>query len=457
MNRDRGRMGLAFGRMFRERQIYHRSDGVVRFIKLSSRSQIALATVLGASLLWVAYASVNVVFKEQIIVSKDQERRDQESAYRRRLQIAETAYDQVNALNYIYAREFDATITGLQGQHDALKSLVDNKSAVDRRIDALAETLSATGAPGGRQLKSTNRLMIDPVGREPTPRQSRISALRQEALHGIMNQRIAEGIDDDVLSDMRRETAELSSRQVVLMASLEEDMRQSIREMDRILSHTGVDISSVIARHRSAALTLAQNAVADSDAGDARFDSEFDGQGGPLIPAGTVSASASSAYFKSAARIQETLREMLTMHAALESVPLSTPMAVRHRMSSRFGPRWDPILKSRRAMHKGLDFAAPRNSPVIATAAGRVSFAGTRGGYGRTVEIDHGNGFKTRFAHLNRIKVRAGQQVKLHDVIGLLGSTGRSSGYHVHYEVQFRGRQVDPLKFIEAGRYVFES
>ncbi|MEM9421242.1 MAG: peptidoglycan DD-metalloendopeptidase family protein [Pseudomonadota bacterium] len=445
MARDRGRMGLAFGRLFRERQIYHRSDGVVRFVKLSSRSQIALATVLLASLLWVAYASVNAIFKEQIIISKDQERRDQEAAYRRRLQIAETAYDQVNAMNYIISREFDATITGLQGQHDALRSLVENKSAVDRRIEALSKTLSATGAPGGRQLKSSNRLMIDPVGREPTPRQSRISALRGEALRGIMDQQIAEGVDDDVLSEMRQETAELSARQVVLMASLEEDMRQNIREVTHILSHTGVDLTGLVDSHRTAALS--NNAADGTDT--------FSGQGGPLIPAN--SAAASTTYYKSAARIENILDEMVTLQSALGSIPISSPIAVRHRMSSRFGWRWDPIVKNRRAPHKGLDFAGPRNSPIIATAGGRVSFAGTRGGFGRTVEIDHGNGFKTRYAHLNRIKVRAGQRVELHDEIGLMGNTGRSTGTHLHYEVHFRGRQVDPLKFIEAGRYVFES
>ena len=448
MARDRGRMGSALGRFFRERQIYHRSEGIVRFIKLSARTQMALATVLGASLLWVAYASVNVVFKEQIIVSKDQERRDQEAAYRRRLQIAETAYDQVNALNYIYAREFDATITGLQGQHEALKSLVENKSAVDRRIEALADTLSATGAPGGRQPTSSNRLMVDPVGREPTPRQSRISALHDEALKGILDKRIAEGIDDEILEEMRQNTAELSARQVVLMAGLEEDMHNNIREIKRILDHTGIDFGPIIESQRSAAL---------SEATSLDGAEEFIGQGGPLIPESVDGVSASTAYYKSAARIAETLDYMTTMNSALESVPLSTPTKVRHRMSSRFGWRWDPKVKNRRARHLGLDFAGPRRSPVIATASGRVSFAGRRGGFGNTVEIDHGNGFKTRYAHLHSIKVKAGQQVDLHTVVGLLGNTGRSTGPHIHYEVHYRGRQVDPLKFIEAGRYVFES
>lgn len=446
-------MGRTVGRLFRERQIYHRSEGVVRFIKLSARTQMAMALVMGAALLWVAYASVNVVFKEQIIVSKEQQRRDQEAAYRRRLQVAEQAYDQVNTLNFIYAREFDATISSLNSQHEALRALVENKAALDNRVNALAETLSATGAPGGRKSDNVNRLMIDPVGREPTPRQSRISALREDALRSVVERRIAEGIEDGVLAKMRSDTAELSARQVVLLASLEEEMRHNIRETSRILDHTGVDLSWMVDRHQ--ALPIA-DASATTDIDDAALT----GQGGPFIPVsghGEATDPAGVAYFRSAARAASILEELADLNTALQSVPISSPIAVRHRMTSRFGWRWDPVKRNTRAAHRGLDFAAPRNSPIIATGSGRVSFAGVRGGFGRTVEIDHGNGFKTRYAHLNQISVRAGQRVELHDVIGLLGSTGRSTGNHVHYEVHYRGRQVDPLKFIEAGRYVFES
>jgi len=438
-------MGRAISRLFRERQIYHRSDGVVRFVKLSARTQMAMATVVGAALLWVAYASVNVVFKEQIIVSKEQERRNQEAAYRRKLQLQETAYDEVKALNFIYAREFDATITGLKAQHETLRSLVDNKGAVDGRIDALAETLSRTGAPGGQQLKSGNRIMVDPVGREPTPRQSRLSVLRDEALRSIMDSRVAEGIDDETLSAMRTETAELSAQQVVLMAKLEEDMRVRIAELVHILSHTGVTPEPLISVFREAHL---------SDRQAAEGEEGFIGQGGPMIPLESV---ASTTYFRTAARLTKALDEMTALSEAVKSIPLSAPVKDRHRITSTFGVRWDPIKRNRRAIHRGLDFAAFRNTPLVATAPGRVAFAGTRGGFGRTVEIDHGNGFKTRYAHMNKIMVRSGQQVELNDVIGLMGSTGRSTGTHLHYEVLYRGRQVDPLKFIEAGRYVFES
>ncbi len=445
MGRENGRMGRALVRAFRERQIYHRSDGVVRFVKLSTRTQMAMAAITGAALLWVAYASVNVVFKEQIIVSKEQQRRNQESAFRRKLQTAESAYDEVNALNLIYAREFDSTITGLKSQHETLRGLVENKDAVDSRLRTLAETLSDTGAPGGQTLESGNRIMVDPVGREPTPRQSRISALRNEALRSILGTSATAGLDDDVLTEMRSETAELSARQVVLMAGLEEDMRHAIAELNQILDHTGIGLDHVVsARRRTLARPLAGDGAED-----------FTGQGGPLIPLEGLAAS--TTYYRTAARVNRTLAEMTALGDTMRTVPLSAPVGDRHRITSKFGLRWDPIRKNRRAPHRGLDFAAGHQTPLLATAAGRVTFAGTRGSFGRTVEIDHGNGFKTRFAHMSRLKVRTGQVVELHDVVGLMGSTGRSTGTHLHYEILYKGRQVDPLKFIEAGRYVFES
>ena len=125
-------------------------------------------------------------------------------------------------------------------------------------------------------------------------------------------------------------------------------------------------------------------------------------------------------------------------------------------MTSRFGFRRDPF-HGRLAQHNGLDFHAAWASPVTATARGVIKFAGTRGGYGRVVEIDHGNGFVTRYAHLRRLSVKKGQKVKLHDKVGELGSSGRSTGPHIHYEILYNGKAQNPERFIEAGRYVFES
>ncbi|MEO1657610.1 MAG: M23 family metallopeptidase [Pseudomonadota bacterium] len=440
-------MGRALGHLFRERQIYHRSDGVVHFIKLSSRTQVVFASILIGALFWVAYASVNVVFKEQIIIAKDQQRRDEQTAYRRRIQDADRAIEEVSSLNFIYSREFEASIGNLRRQHDALRTIVENKSMLDTQMQTLAETLATAGAPGGRQLKGSNRIMIDPVGREPTPRQSRVSALRLEALENVIDQEVAEGIENEVLTDMRLQTAELSANQVVLLASLEEDMMRTIREFEQVLIHTGA--SSTLRRRNS---DLGFQVLASAG------DENLTGQGGPFIPVEDgVATEYSATYFETANRVQNSLGELASLATTIKSVPIGTPVLARHRQTSGYGIRWDPFQRNVRTRHYGLDFAAPRRTPIVTTAPGRVTFAGRRGGYGNTVEIDHGNGFKTRYAHLNSIKTRAGKTVELNEVIGLMGNTGRSTATHLHYEVIYNGRQVDPERYIEAGRYVFES
>ncbi len=116
-------------------------------------------------------------------------------------------------------------------------------------------------------------------------------------------------------------------------------------------------------------------------------------------------------------------------------------------LSSGFGYRTDPFTK-RKKLHKGLDFAANTGTPIYAPADGVVSFAGREGGYGKIVSIDHGYGLVTRFAHTSRIMVKTGQRVKRWDKIAEVGSTGRSSGPHLHYEVRLNGVPVNPEKYI---------
>ncbi len=102
-------------------------------------------------------------------------------------------------------------------------------------------------------------------------------------------------------------------------------------------------------------------------------------------------------------------------------------------------------------MHSGLDFRAAMGDPVRATANGKVTMAGNSGGYGRMVEIDHGNGLATRYGHLSEINVKIGDIIKIGQVIGEVGSTGRSTGPHLHYETRIDGEAVDPQRFLRAG------
>jgi murein DD-endopeptidase MepM/ murein hydrolase activator NlpD len=133
----------------------------------------------------------------------------------------------------------------------------------------------------------------------------------------------------------------------------------------------------------------------------------------------------------------------------LASTPTIAP-ANGHLSSLFSGSRYHPVLRISRP-HKGIDIAARTGEPILAAARGRVIFAGNRGnGYGNMVEIDHGFGYVTRYAHASRLMVRTGQEVKRGDLIAAVGATGLTSGPHLHYEVEVEGRQVDPLNFIVA-------
>ena len=117
----------------------------------------------------------------------------------------------------------------------------------------------------------------------------------------------------------------------------------------------------------------------------------------------------------------------------------------------RGGPRIDPFLR-RAAMHSGIDFKAPYGQAVLAAAPGKVTKAERNGGYGRMIEIDHGDGFTTRYAHLSRYAVKVGTKVSGGQVIGSVGNSGRSTGTHLHYEARVNDTPVNPYKFVKAGR-----
>ncbi len=143
--------------------------------------------------------------------------------------------------------------------------------------------------------------------------------------------------------------------------------------------------------------------------------------------------------------------QSLLLDARIESNLKPTGMPVPGYISSYFGVRPDPF-DGQSARHTGIDIATPLGTPVHAVAEGMVTFAGVRRGYGKVVEIDHGNGYMTRYAHNSKLDVRPGQHVQVGDTIARAGSTGRSTGSHVHFEVWYRGRVVNPLAFVRNHR-----
>ncbi len=211
-------------------------------------------------------------------------------------------------------------------------------------------------------------------------------------------------------------------RQTAVLTDLEDRVDTKARRMRSVLSDLGVD-------------------PAKTPAGA--------GLGGPFVPL-KPPRSGASAFERQLYRINVARAEINQYSHTLVAVPVRKPVGGEVDMSSPFGMRLDPFL-GRPAIHTGIDLRGETGEPVHATATGRVSIAGREGGYGNMVEVNHGNGLATRYGHLSQIDVKVGQTVRIGEIIGRIGSTGRSTGPHLHYETRINGEAVDPQKFLRAG------
>jgi murein DD-endopeptidase MepM/ murein hydrolase activator NlpD len=212
---------------------------------------------------------------------------------------------------------------------------------------------------------------------------------------------------------------EISTEATRRAEGIAEVARRGIGEFERVLASAGINVARLFSR-------FGVNHA----------------EGGPFMPPTRADQPVGSIVADMIARIR----------GLAKTLPLSTPLE-HYQLGSRFGPRRDPF-NGRPAFHTGLDFDAAYMSPVYASAPGIVTYAGYRGAYGKVVEIDHGNGITTLYGHMHRYTVSVGQRVEAHTQIGLLGSTGRASGPHVHYEVIVNGQPQDPGKFMELARLV---
>jgi murein DD-endopeptidase MepM/ murein hydrolase activator NlpD len=168
------------------------------------------------------------------------------------------------------------------------------------------------------------------------------------------------------------------------------------------------------------------------------------GIGGPF-----VEPQEENRFEQSLVALDGALVELERTRDAARKLPLANPLPASD-VTSSFGNRLDPFL-GRLALHAGIDFRAPSGTRIRSTAAGVVTAAGPAGGYGNMVEIDHGNGVSTRYAHLAVVLVNVGDHVEADQVVAKSGSTGRSTGPHLHYEVRLNGEAVDPIRFLRAG------
>jgi murein DD-endopeptidase MepM/ murein hydrolase activator NlpD len=233
-----------------------------------------------------------------------------------------------------------------------------------------------------------------------------------------------------VIARLQASLDRLELRQTAMVNSIADNYDSKARRMRGVLIELGLEAGKTATRDGAGAM------------------------GGPFIPA-QVPKDAMS-FERQLHRIQITRAQITRLTRTLGAVPVRKPIDGELDLQSGFGVRIDPFL-GRPAMHTGLDLHGETGDVVRATADGTVTAAGWSGGYGRAVDIDHGNGLSTRYGHLSSIDVRVGQSIKTGQIIGKVGSTGRSTGPHLHYETRLRGEAIDPQKFLRAGQRLGSS
>jgi murein DD-endopeptidase MepM/ murein hydrolase activator NlpD len=236
------------------------------------------------------------------------------------------------------------------------------------------------------------------------------------------------------LAEQTERVAKIGSGETALMSRTQGEVAQGVSELQTVIRRTGINPNDYTRRVDGA-----------------------HGMGGPEIPLQAVHVDGISdqSFSDAFLRASAVLDQMNTLLSAMHHLPLATPVAgPQFERTSGFGARVDPFT-GQYSFHSGVDFAGPWGALIQSTAPGRVIYAGQRGGYGNMVEIDHGFGVHTRYGHLSSILVHVGANVPSGAPIGKLGSTGRSTGPHVHYEVWYDDVVRNPSTFIEAGRHVF--
>lgn len=477
-------------RLFPERQIFIRSNGTVRFIRLSGRQQMAMLAIPG-TIAAMAIGSIVAHLAQGWTVEHNSPEIQRLEAARQRLEAERTSLKVALAQ---WGQRYEAITSELERKHRLLAGLSRSQSALEGRLRELRRELAALAleresAAGDRA--ATNERFVHL--REQLTRASYLKAEPEGSLRTRgLRLRLSYGgalTADPPLPLTATQGFKLKLYATTRLLALTADERDRAREQKRglqlkvarlenrvsVLQEMQKNLIGRIAAGTERHIGSLEEALSitglDLDELLERVSGSTTGMGGPFIGVPAVeplpetgltprthpeSTGALVDQFELVLnRMGARLARLTALSTLAERLPLVAPAAV-YELRSTFGKRRDPI-SHRWAKHEGIDLAADHNAPILATAPGVVSFAGWKGPYGRLVEIDHGYGLKTRYAHLYRINVKRGERVVKQQQIGIMGSSGRSTGRHLHYEVHFDDRPLDPMTFLKAGDHVFKN
>jgi murein DD-endopeptidase MepM/ murein hydrolase activator NlpD len=386
---------------------------------------VGTVTVLG---MWSAATATYFAFRDDVLTRLIARQADMQYAYEDRIAELRAKVDRTTSRQLLDQEQFDQKLdqvmrrqTTLESRATALGTIPDASvtgSIRPQARGAAATEATSSGTPKPSPISDTVIFVA------PPDREARLESRAPLLANPQPNQFAKIQGVDSVIGRLQTSLDQIEGRQIAALSSVEDGMESRVRRMRGVFTDLGLDMAQL-------------------EAATPRL-----GMGGPFVP--VKLASDAGPFERQMYRINITRAQVERLNRTLALVPYRKPVIGEVEFTSGFGVRSDPFL-GRPAMHTGLDFRAAMGDPVRATANGKVASSGWAGGYGRMVEIDHGNGLSTRYGHLSEISVKVGDPIKIGQVIGAVGSTGRSTGPHLHYETRIDGEAVDPQKFLRAG------
>jgi murein DD-endopeptidase MepM/ murein hydrolase activator NlpD len=483
--------------IFPDREFHYRSKGRVRYFVLSSRAQFGLCTIFAAAVSWSIFATFYFVSFDGVLQEKNRElamaRKSErelmgevlrfnsrfrdltENIAKSRAELLKVAGRAEEwpkpgsgaSLSPAERQRLEESMAAFKALSQSWQDLNSKSSKLETELKGLArevevslgeqtrlrvdrDKLTAQLREMGEQLaasRATNEKLLADIEqgkffkKERDAFSARIRTLDDEvsSLRGAntrMRQRAEAKAEEE--KGLRRDRDALAGRvraledeltamrasQERLVENLFDRSKKGVADLERVVAMTGLDIDRMIGTK---------------------------GRGGPSVE---VKYTDDETLNERVTDLRRRLERWQGLQSAVKNLPLVAPLP-EYRVTSGFGGRRDPFT-GRWAAHNGIDMAQAYGTPIHATGPGTVAFTGWAGGYGWMVEVDHGMGVRTRYGHMQQILAEKGQKVEVGTKIGLVGSTGRSSGPHLHYEILIDGKAVDPTNFLTAGRYVLK-
>jgi murein DD-endopeptidase MepM/ murein hydrolase activator NlpD len=402
------------GKYFPERQLFLRSEGRVRFLTIGSYTQMGMASTLAIAVVWGSITSYAYLTRDKALADKN-----------RTISTMSVQYQALSNDFSALEREVERRAQQLE-MRQALLEEVLNRAPAETPLDPSIPASETPGTDVGTTTEDSapkTSAIIDPGAGEATFIERLFgTGTAQAAVHS--------NIDRRKLLLARLQEMELRQRE--LAVAVKSDADRKLASIETILAPTKLGSDDLIAK----------------------LDAVESAQGGPYVPDATFEAVFSEDDGKIFGDLISAQSRLEMVTNALNSFPVGKP-AENYYLSSRFGRRVDPLKKTW-ANHPGLDLAGWPGTAIYATAPGKVVHAGWYGPYGNMVEVDHGNGFRTRYGHMRKLRVKKNDEVTLGQRVGDMGKTGRVTGTHLHYEVWFDGSVRDPMPYLKAANDVLE-